>query len=59
MTVIGPLFYNGKALPKMNDVNLLRHNDALWHYQIFIFVKVINDPAPWLAHNMNMEIACF
>ena len=46
MTVIGPLFYNGKALPKMNDVNLLRHNDALWHYQIFIFVKVINDPAP-------------
>ena len=30
----------------MNDVNQLHHNDVLWHYQIIIFVKVVNDAAP-------------
>ena len=46
MTAIEPLFNNSKGLPNMNDVNLLRRNNALWLYQIIIFVKVVNDAAP-------------
>ena len=37
---------NRKVLPDMNDVNPLRHYDASWHYQVIIFVKVVNDVAP-------------
>ena len=47
MMVIEPLFHNGKGLRNMNDANPLHHNEALWRYQIVIFVKVINDTAPW------------
>ena len=32
-----------KFTPFMNDVNLLCRNDEVWHHQIIIFVKVIND----------------
>ena len=46
MTAIEPLHHNGKALPNMDDINLLSHNDPLWRYQIIIFVKVVNDATP-------------
>ena len=43
MTVIEPLFHNRKALHNMEKVNMLCHNDKVWHHQIIILVKVVND----------------
>ena len=47
MTVIEALFNNDIALQSMFEFNPLHPNDMLWHYQIVIFVKVVNDAAPW------------
>ena len=33
----------------MNDVNLLPLNDKVTSHHFFIFVKVVNDAAPWLS----------
>ena len=46
MMVIEPILHNGKALHNMNDINPLYHNDEVWHCQIIILVKVVNDTAP-------------
>ena len=35
------------ALPNINNSNLLRHNDELWHHWIVILLEVVNDAAPW------------
>ena len=47
MTEIEQILHDAMALPNINNGNQLRHNDDLCRHQIVIFLKVVNDAAPW------------
>ena len=39
----------------MNYINLLSHNEVLWHFQINFFVKVVNEAvAPCSAYQHHL-----